>query len=391
MIDTKIRGETIVILANAEWDWSTRVNCHHIATRLAKDNRVVFVDTIGGRPPAPREFGKIFRRLYRIAGGIRWLDDNLTVLSPFVIPIYGNERIRALNTTLLAWQIRLVLPRRARPIVWIFLPSLVGMAKRLDEKLLIYHCIDEHAANPNVPAQHVREWETRLLKIADVVFTSSSTLYQDKCALNANTIYLPNVADADLFAHARDASLSVPEDIINLPHPLVGFIGNITAYKLDFDLLCAAAQRKPEVPFVLIGPVGRGDPSTDISKLKAQPNIILLGERRYSELPRYVKAFDVCLIPFKQNESTRGSLPMKFFEYLAAGKPVIATDLPTLAEFREHFYPVHNVDEFVAAIDSALTEKASCAPARMELARRYSWDARMQEIGTLVNDSLTRK
>lgn len=391
MTDTKIRGETIVILANAEWDWSNRVNCHHIATRLAKDNRVLFVDTIGGRTPAPREFRKIFRRLYRIAGGVRRLDENLTVLSPFVVPIYGDESVRALNTILLTWQIRRNLPRGACPILWIFLPSLVGMAKQLGEKLLIYHCIDEHAANPNVPAQQVREWETRLLKMADVVFTSSSTLFQDKRAQNANTFYLPNVADSDLFAHARDTSLTIPDDIRNVQHPIAGFIGNITAYKLDFDLLCAAAQQRPNWNFVLIGPVGRGDPSTDISKLRAQSNVLLLGERVYNDLPRYLKAFDVCLIPFKQNPSTRGTLPMKFFEYLVAGKPVVAIDLPTLAEFREYFYPAHNLDEFVTAIDSAYNEDTSRATARMELARRYSWDARMQEIGAIVNKSLTRE
>ena len=385
-----LTGETILIIANAEWDWSTRVNCHHIAKRLSQDNRVVFVDTIGGRTPAPREFAKVWRRLQRLAGGVRQINDNLAVVSPFVVPVYGSERARALNTALLLLQIRRALPSNAQPILWIFLPAHVGMVGKFNEKLVIYHCIDDHAANPNVPAVQVRERERRLLKIADLVFTSSRPLYEDKLPFNPNTFYLPNVADVELFSLARDPSLPVPYDLKDFPHPMAGFIGNISAYKIDFDLLRAVAQDKFDWPLVLIGPVGRGDPSTDVAKLRAQPNIVLLGERSYAELPRYVKAFDVCLIPYNQNESNRGSLPMKFFEYLAAGKPVVATDLPTLAEFRDFFYPVHNANEFTAALDAARSEGAARVTARTELARKYSWTARMEEMGSLVLDALAR-
>jgi glycosyltransferase involved in cell wall biosynthesis len=386
-----MNGETIVILANAEWDWSNRVNCHHIAARLAERNRVLFVDTIGGRTPAPREFKKIARRLRRIAGGIRRISANLTVLAPFVIPMYGSEKIRALNTALLARQIRGALPRNTRPILYFFLPSLVGLVGRFNEKLVVYHCIDVHAANPNVPARRVNAWEEELLRRADVVFASAATLFADKRAANANTFCLPNVADADHFARARDAILPTADELKDLPHPIAGFIGNITAYKLDLGLLRAAAERKRDWQFVLIGPVGRGDPSTDVSGLRRTQNIHLLGERAYAELPRYVKAFDVCLIPFHLNDSTRGTLPMKFFEYLAAGKPVVATDLPALAEFRDFFYPAHSVEEFCAALDSALNEEPSRAEARVQIARQYSWSARMREIEELLNGALARK
>ena len=386
-----MQGETILILANAEWDWANRVNCHHIAARLARENQVVFVDTIGGRTPAPREFKKIARRLRRVVSGVRKIDEHLAVLSPFVIPLYGNELIRRLNTALLAMQIRRALPKNAKPILWVYLPALVGLVGRFREKLVIYHCIDEHAANPSVPSRQVKEWEQRLLKTADAVFTSSSTLYKEKQAFNPNTFYLPNVADADFFAHARDESLTTPTDLNDVQRPIAGFIGNITAYKLDIDLLRAVARSKPNWSFVLIGPVGRGDPATDVSALQALKNVYLLGERPYAELPRYVKQFDVCLIPFRQNASTRGTLPMKFFEYLAAGKPVVAADLPALAEFRENFYAACGAAEFANALDTALAEDASRVAARVALARKYSWDSRMIVIDKLLTDLLARK
>jgi glycosyltransferase involved in cell wall biosynthesis len=128
-----------------------------------------------------------------------------------------------------------------------------------------------------------------------------------------------------------------------------------------------------------------------VSRLQALKNVYLLGERPYAELPRYVETFDVCLIPFNRNNSTHGTLPMKFFEYLSAGKPVIATDLATLGEFGGFFYPVRTAEEFNAALRAALTEDPSRSAARRELARKYSWDARMVEIEKIVNDLLVRK
>lgn len=377
-------SEILVLFANAEWDWANRVNCHHLATRLAESNTVLFVETIGGRTPAPREVGKVIRRLRRIIGGVRRVSGNLTVLSPFVIPLYGSEFVRECNTHLLAWQVRRLIPASPNPILWIFLPSLVGLVDLLPAKRVIYHCVDDHAANPNVPAEQVRLWERRLLSKADAVFTSAATLYEDKRALNPRTFLLPNVADTEHFAQALSSDLPVAAEMQSFSHPLAGYVGNLSAYKVDFDLLASAARARQDWSFILIGPIGRGDPSTRLGPLKGLPNVFLLGERAFSDLPCYVKAFDTCLIPYKQNPSTRGSLPIKFFEYLAAGKPVVAADLPALKPYRDLFYPADNVEEFTRALDATLVEDPSCAASRRAVAERYSWDARMKEIDVIL-------
>ncbi|MBI3538506.1 MAG: hypothetical protein HY070_13230, partial [Chloroflexi bacterium] len=228
-----MENETIILAANAEWDWETRVNCHHLAARLAKKNRVVFVDTIGGRTPAPREFKKILRRVRRIVGGVRTIRADLRVVAPFVIPIYGNEFARRLNTVLVAWQIRRALPRDAEPILWIFLPALVGLIGKFHEKLVIYHCVDFHAANPNVPARQVNKWEQELLRRAEIVFTTANTLFDHARAINPHTFYLPNVADTEHFARVRDESFALPDDLRDIPRPRAGYVGNISAYKMD--------------------------------------------------------------------------------------------------------------------------------------------------------------
>ncbi len=391
MSNPELCGETILILANAEWDWSNRVNCHHLAARLAEKNRVLFVDTVGGRTPAPREMGKIARRLRRILGGVRSIAPGLRVLSPLVLPLYGHEGVRRLNTALLAFQIRRALGGKSRPILWIFLPSLVGLVGRLDEKLVIYHCVDDHAANPRVPARQVKAWEQVLLHKADLVFATSETLYQDKRPFNAHTFYLPNVADVAHFAASRDPHLPVAEPLERIPHPIAGFVGNISAYKLDLGLLALAAKNNSEWSFVFVGPIGRGDPSTDVAPLRALPNVHFMGEQPFSELPRWVKGFDACLIPFQRNESTRGSLPMKFFEYLAAGKPVIATDLASLREFRDYFIPANGAAEYSDALAAALKQDPQRLVAQTEIAARYSWDARMAELVQIVGTALAER
>ena len=152
--------------------------------------------------------------------------------------------------------------------------------------------------------------------------------------LSSNVLYAPNVADVELFARALQPGPADPS-LTGLARPLIIFTGAIVAVKLDIPLLVALARARPHWSFALVGPVGPGEPRADISALSGEANIHLLGLRSYEQLPDVLRSADAGLIPYALNELTRSIFPMKVYEYLAAGLPVIATPLPALAEIPE--------------------------------------------------------
>jgi glycosyltransferase involved in cell wall biosynthesis len=192
-----------------------------------------------------------------------------------------------------------------------------------------------------------------------------------------------NVADTELFAQALgegpvDAALDA------LPRPRVVFTGAVVATKLDVPLLAALARARPEWSFALVGPVGPGDPRTDVSALAAEPNVHLLGPRRYGELPDVLRGADAGLIPYARNELTDAIFPMKVYEYLAAGLPVVATELPSIADVRE-VARAPDVAGIAALLDTALADDGPQRRAeRSAAAADRSWDARLAEIAAAI-------
>jgi glycosyltransferase involved in cell wall biosynthesis len=193
-----------------------------------------------------------------------------------------------------------------------------------------------------------------------------------------NTYYYPNVVDYSHFANRCFVDASLPVDVVERCHaPRVGFVGAISSYKVDFELLRQLAEANPWWSFVLIGSVGEGDPCTESSLLKGLDNLHLLGSRSYDDLPAYMASFDVALIPAPINSYTRSMFPMKFFEYLAAGVPVVATPLPALVEFSEFHLQASTPEQFSAAIASIVEGQSGLNLERCrDLARAYSYRQR---------------
>jgi glycosyltransferase involved in cell wall biosynthesis len=388
-----LENENIICFASAPWHSPTWVNCQHLMSRFARSNRVLYVEPFSLRLPSATR-SDLSKMIYRVKGwlrGVRPAGENLWVFSPLMIPLHRFRAVRALNRFFLKISLKRLQKSYAlwNPILWIFLPTGADLVGEFGEKLVVYHCVDQYSANPGVDRESIDALERRLLAAAGIVLATSPLLYESKSRFNRNTHFHPNVADTAHFMKALDEKAEIPEDLKSIAAPRAGFIGAISRYKMDFELLVETADRLPNVSFVLIGPVGAGDPGTDISSLEKRKNVFILGARDFGDLPSYLKGLDVCLIPFRINETTLHVFPMKFFEYLSAGKPVVSTRLPSLEEYAGLCYLASEVGTFVSSIEAALAEDRSTnREARIALAAENSWERRIETLSELVIETL---
>jgi UDP-galactopyranose mutase len=325
-------------------------------TRFAREHRVFFVE----------------EPVYDAAQGT-WLEttetDGLILVTPHA-PAGTSE------ADALAIQRRFVDELIARhaithPVLWYYTPMALAFSDHLPAAVVVYDCMDELSAFAHAPVA-LKTAETELLRKAGVVFTGGQSLYEAKRHRHPNVHAFPSSVDVPHFAQGRTVSAD-PEDQSAIPHPRLGFCGVIDE-RMDLELLDGVARRRPDWHFVMIGPVVKIDPAT----LPRHANIHYLGAKAYADLPRYIGAWDVALLPFARNDATRFISPTKTPEYLAAGRPVVSTTITDVVRPYGQLGLARiadSVDEFVAACEAALTEDSA---ARLQAADRFladlSWD-----------------
>lgn len=383
----RLRGRDIVCVGFADWDADLWTNQHHLMWRLARDNRVLFVESLALRRPqlAGRDLKRIARRLRNGLRGPREAN-GLHVLSPLVVPLYSNAAIRALNRRLTSAPVSRAARELGmhRPILWSYSPQAEVLLDALDPQLVVYHCVDDIGAQPGIDAASVRASEARFAGRADLVLASSPALAERMRTLSDNVVYAPNVADTELFATALGDG-PVDPGIDELRRPRIVFTGAVVTTKLDTDLLIELARLRPNWSFALVGPIGPGDPRTDVSMLTAEPNIRLLGGRSYEQLPAVLRGADVGLIPYALNELTTSVFPMKVYEYMAAGLPVVATPLPALAGVNG-VRTAPDAEQMTHLLDEVLAEDSAERRAeRSRAAAAHSWEQRLEEIAVAID------
>ncbi len=386
----------LVLAASAVWDTPAPVNVHQIARRFAaRGHRVLFVESTGLRPPSAassQDLRRIAARLGRVAAGAREVEPGLFVLGPLALPGSRSPRVRRLSAWALGGQVARAARRLGleRPVLWSFLPTALPLADRIDPRAVIYHCVDDYAGNPGVDPAHVAALEGRMLERADLVIASSPVLAERLRTRRTDVRLAANVADTALFSRAVVEALDEPEALRGQPRPRVLYVGNLAAYRIDPALLRAALDAVPGGVLVLVGASGLGDTGGLPAAFRAlleDPRVIEAGPRPHEELPAWMRHCDVAVIPFLDTAHTRGSLPLKLWEYLAAGLPVVARALPNLVG-REAAGVETAVDAaaFGAAVARAAAEPPERRLARSGAAREHGWEARVELLARWLDE-----
>jgi glycosyltransferase involved in cell wall biosynthesis len=380
-----------IVYGSALWHAPTKVNCHFVAERLAREVPVVFVESVGARMPRSHEWQRVGRRLLRSFRPVRRVDERLWVYSPLPLPAFGQRSLKT-NSAWVGCQVRAMLAVRGwRPQVsWIFHPMGWGVARSRRTLGRVYYCVDDYSANPGVNGDAVRRLETELAALCDVTLATGDPLATRLRQHGRDVRIVPNVADTALFTadHSR-ASHPVLHGLDRLPHPRLGYIGNLASYKIDLELVGNLASSRPDWAIVLVGPRSMGDVRENLARAAFPSNVHVFDAVPHALTPAVIDRFDVCLLPAAEHPVMRSSFPLKFFEYLLRGRPVVGRPLPALEPYRHWYYPAASRDEFVRAVERALRSGCSRNAIREKIAKRFGWDERARLLVSLRKELLS--
>ncbi len=276
-----------------------------------------------------------------------------------------------------------------RLVLWLYHPLQVHLIDAFPERaLLCYDWTDDWAEFDWLPVadrQQLVEGNDRIVRQADVVFAVSDELFRRARTMNPNSYRAPNATDVSVLGD--DAGGAIAPELADLPRPIVGYIGQI-GDKIDYAMLEQVVAARPDWSFVLVGNVWANKRAV-VDALAARPNVYLMGQRAYDELAGFTRGFDVCILPHLRTPLTRSMDPIKLYDYLASGKPIVSTGVAGTERFADVLHIGDTPDEFLVALERALAENGALTGRRLAYARRNTWPQRAAEMWQIVRQRLS--
>lgn len=397
-----LKNRDIIVIGIQAWDIEIGSNCKNIALEFARYNRVLYVNPPLDRITKYREKSspKIRKRilvekgeeadLVKIDENLwnlypRGLTESINLISSPVVFNFLNKR----NGRIFAGAILTAIARLGMANYLLFNDSSMFLGLHMKELLkpsmYVYYMRDYLTKNPYWRRHGVR-LEPQLIRKADLV-VNNSTLYADYGRqFNKHSYMVGQGCDVTMFDE-EIREIKPASDLHDIKHPIIGYVGFLSSRRLDIDLLCMIAQQRPDWSLVLVGPE---DDAFKESELHHFTNVKFTGTRDQSALPSYIKEFDVCINPQLINDATRGNYPRKIDEYLAMGKPVVATKTEAMDYFRDFTYLAPFREEYLILIEQALAEdREEKRGKRKQFAKSHSWKNNVEEICRLIESVAT--
>ena len=352
---------------------------HHIMSRLSREKKVLYIG-----PPVSIWSGEYLYTPLNRTISLHKVKENFLYYNPLILSrkiLYLYSTFGKLDKISTSIQIRYLFRKLGlfRPVLYFAGPGWGGIEKYLDKGKQCYDCFDDYSAFSHLPTNQTRAIIEDLVKNSELVIASSRHLYVECRKKNPHTFLIRNGVDAEHFLKAVKKPAQTIPAISHIPRPIIGYHGSIAEW-LDWELVDYVASQCPQFSIVFIGPV-----QCDLGKIRQRNNVYFLGKKEYSVLPYYISFFDVGIIPFKITPLTLPVNPIKLYEYLCMGKPVVSVDIPEVRRFREYVKIAYSREDFLAKILESLEEKDPLlVKKRKELALRNSWEKRVKIISRLL-------
>lgn len=391
-----------IITSLQTWDIEIGSTIKNTALEISKQNRVLYINTpmdLFNRLRGDKQSPSYLRRMAVIRGEaapLRQVNENMWVLDcPFMLPSINflpaplfNYFNKKNNIRLAKWIVKQAASLGFKDYIHL-IDTDIYRSRYLKEYIhplvSIYYRRD-YVIGEAYWRKHGTRLEPELAASADIVLANSTRFAAELQAYNPHTYPIETGVNLELYDASR--TYGVPADIKEIPHPIIGYMGTVNSTRLDGELLYEIIRQRPGYSFVFTGPEDDGFRQHRIHTLK---NVYFLGQKKVSELPAYITVYDVCINPQMINDITDGNYPLKIDEYLAMGKPTVATSTHTMRSiFIDHTYLATNQEEWLSAIDSAVAETSDkeLAKQRIAFAETHSWGHSVKKIYGIIREYL---